>query len=309
MRRFGVWLLLLLALLGPVLLVIGFAQRSGGGAGGRGGFRTPSVPNVNPSPAPSFPLPTPSRPYNTPPVYPVYPAPPVYVTPGIGGGGIGFASIITILVLGLIAYSVVRGLSSAARGGGSLLGAGAPEAEVARLRLALLYSPELQRALRHLAEQSDTQSTQGLADLVDDAAALLLREQSGWKFGSYENWRGGLEQAEGQFDRWMTEDRSTYVETYRKFEGKVETHEAEYTPRLEPDKRYLLVSLLLAHRGPLPEVPKPLRAAGARQALLVLSSSTPLTTLAAYLSWTPEVEGEALNEQDLLTGWPGLELL
>ncbi|MER3480428.1 MAG: hypothetical protein C4327_08115 [Meiothermus sp.] len=297
---------MLLALLGPALLLVGFAQRSGGGAGGRGGFRSPSVPRVNPSPAPSFPLPTPSRPYSTPPVYPVYPAPPVYVTPGIGGGGIGMASIITILVLGLIAYSVVRGLGSAARGGGGL---GAPEAEVARLRLALLYSPELQGALRRLAEQSDTETPQGLADLVDDAAALLLREQSGWKFGSYENWRGSLEQAEGQFDRWMTEDRSTYVETYRKFEGRVETHQADYTPRLEPDKRYLLVSLLLAHRGLLPEVPKPLRAAGARQALLALSASTPLTTLAAYLSWTPEVPGEALSEQDLLTGWPGLELL
>ncbi|MER3484419.1 MAG: hypothetical protein C4332_16030, partial [Meiothermus sp.] len=200
----------------------------------------------------------------------------------------------------------VRGLARAGTGAG--LGGSEAEAEVSRLRIATLFTPQLQTALRNLANNADTESTKGLADLVDDAVVLMLRDQAGWRFGNYETWRGSLQRAEGQFDGWMTEVRSESVETYRKFEGKVEQNTG-YQAKAEPDGRYLLVTFVVAANGTLPDVPKPLRAAGARQALMALSSTTPVTMLAAYLAWTPEASGEALTEQDLLSGWPGLELL
>lgn len=279
------------------------AQRSGGGVGGRGGFRTsptPSFPRVNPSPAPSYP---------TYPSYPrgggYYPGP-LVVGPGLGfGGGTGLVGILLFAGLIFVGFAMVRGLARAGSGGA---GGAEAEAEVSRLRIATLYTPQLQTALRTLAGSADTDSTKGLADLVDDAAVLLLRDQAGWRFGSYETWRGSLEQAEGQFDQWMTQVRSESVETYRKFEGKVEQNTA-YQPKAEPDGRYILVTFVVAAHGTLPDVPKPLRAAGAKQALMTLSSTTPVTMLAAYLAWTPEASGEALTEQDLLSGWPGLELL
>ncbi|MER3461894.1 MAG: hypothetical protein C4342_02430, partial [Armatimonadota bacterium] len=207
---------------------------------------------------------------------------------------------------GVIALSIIQGLRRAGSGGGAY--DSLPEAEVARLRLALLYSPSLQRTLRRLAEKADTETTQGLADLVDEVCVVLLREQAAWRFGSYESWKGSLREAEGQFDRRMAEDRSKFVETFRKFEGKVEAP-GDYTPKAEPDGRYLLVSILVAAHGTLPPVPLPLREAGAKAAVMALSATTPVTTLAAYISWTPEAEGESLTEQDLLTGWPELELL
>jgi uncharacterized membrane protein len=42
---------------------------------------------------------------------------------------------------------------------------------------------------------------------------------------------------------------------------------------------------------------------------MALASSSPTNTLAAYVAWTPEASGEALTEQELLMGWPRLELL
>jgi len=42
---------------------------------------------------------------------------------------------------------------------------------------------------------------------------------------------------------------------------------------------------------------------------MALASSSSVNTLAVYVAWTPELEGEALTEQDLLLGWPQLELL
>lgn len=280
------------------------AQRSGGGVGGRGGFRTPSFPQVNPSPAPSYPT------YPSYPSYPrgtggYYPSAPIVVGPGFGfSSGIGLTGILLFAGLIFVGFAIVRGLARASSGGG---GAEA-EAEVSRLRIATLYTPQLQAALRTLANNAETESTKGLADLVDDAAVLLLRDQAGWRFGSYETWRGSLDRAEGQFDQWMTQVRSESVETYRKFEGKLETNTV-YQPKAEPDGRYILVTMVVAAHGILPEVPKPLRAAGAKQALMALSSTTPVTMLAAYLAWTPEASGEALTEEDLLSGWPGLELL
>lgn len=307
MRRIWVWLLVLFTVGLFSLFSVADAQRSGGGVGGRGGFRTSPTPRVNPSPTPTFPTPSP-RPdygYPSPRVYP-----PVYIPTapgyGYGGGGVGVASVLVIVVMGVIALSIIQGLRRAGSGRGTY--DNLPEAEVARLRLALLYSPSLQRTLRRLADQADTNTTQGLADLVDEVCVVLLREQAAWRFGSYESWRGSLQQAEGQFDRLMAEDRSKFVETFRKFEGKVE-HSSDYTPKAEPDGRYLLVSVLVAAHGTLPQVPLPLREAGARAALMALSATTPVTTLAAYVSWTPEAEGESLTEQDLLTGWPELELL
>ncbi|WP_297852189.1 DUF1517 domain-containing protein [Meiothermus sp.] len=292
------------------------AQRSGGGVGGRGGFSSPrpapSVPRVNPSPAPSLPLPTP-RSYPTYPTYPrdyyppnapSYPStrPPIFISPG---SGYGFDLIALVFIGGivLLSFSMIRGLQRA----GSSVG-NEPESTVARLRLATLFSPELQANLRHLAQTADTESARGLADLIDNAAVLLLREQAGWRFGMYDVWTGSLQKAEGQFDAWMTETRSEFVETYRHFEGK-EVVQAGYQPKAEPDGRYLLVTLLLAVSGSLPPVPTPLRREGARQALMALATSSPTNTLAAYIAWTPEAEGESLTEQDLLVGWPKLELL
>jgi len=283
------------------------AQRSGGGVGGRGGFSSPSVPRVNPSPSPSLPMPMP-RSYPSYPTYPqdYYPSRPVIITPGYGIGSFDVVALVMVVGLVVVGFSIVQGLRRAA--GGLRVYGGQPEAEVARLRIASLFTPQLQNALRSLAEQSDTQSTKGLADLVDNAVVLILRDQAGWRFGSYDNWKGGLQAAEGQFDQWMTEARSEYTETYRKFEGQV-SQDTAYQPKAEPDGRYILVTFVVAANGALSPVPKPLRSAGARQALMALSATTPVTLLAAYLSWTPEASGEALTEQDLLKGWPGLELL
>ncbi|MCS7067245.1 MAG: DUF1517 domain-containing protein [Meiothermus sp.] len=329
MRFAGLWVLLLLWALAPLPaetagmrtawpgLNSALAQRSGGGVGGRGGFsapRSPSIPRVNPSPSPSLPLPTPrSYPsYPTyprdyfPPGYPTYPStrPPIYINPGTGYG----FDLVALLFIGgilLVSFSMIRGLQRAGTDGAL---AGEPESTVARLRLATLFTPAMQASLRHIAEAADTESVRGLADLMDNAAVLLLRDQAGWRFGMYEVWTGSLQKAEGQFDAWMTETRSEFVETYRHFEGR-EVVQAGYQPKAEPDGRYILVTLLLAVSGSLPPVPTPLRREGARQALMALASSSATNTLAAYIAWTPEAEGEALTEQDLLLGWPRLELL
>ena len=311
-RRILVWGLLAFLALGILPGVVNstaglepspaLAQRSGGGVGGRGGFRTspaPSFPRVNPSPAPSYP----SYPRGT---GGYYPSAPIVIGPGFGfggGGGVGLVGILLFAGLIFVGFGIVRGLARAGTGAGDEAGA-----EVSRLRIATLFTPQLQTALRDLANNADTESTKGLADLVDEAVVLVLRDQAGWRFGGYETWRGSLQRAEGQFDQWMTQVRSESVETYRKFEGKLEQNTA-YQAKAEPDGRYLLVTFVVAANGTLPDVPKPLRAAGARQALMALSSTTPVTMLAAYLAWTPEASGEALTEQDLLSGWPGLELL
>lgn len=313
MQRVLVGILLCLFFLGPSVLNLEIslspviAQRSGGGVGGSGGFSrsTPSMPRVNPSPSPSFPIPT-SPSYPTYPTYPrdYYPSPNIYVGPGYSYTSTGFDlfSLIIILFIVFVAISIVAGLRRSGSSGRTA------ESTVARLRLATLYSRELQQNLRQLANNADTQTTKGLADLIDDAAVLMLREQAGWRFGGWDEWKGNLSQAESQFDQWMTEARSEFVETYRKYEGKV-TQNTAYQAKAEPDGRYILVTFVVSAHGVLPPVAKPLRSAGARAALMALSSTTPVTTLAAYLTWTPEASGEALTEQDLLQGWPGLELL
>lgn len=303
MRRapYRLWILALVLLAGLWLGGAGLAQKSGGGIGGRGGFRSlpgPSAPRVYPSPAPSFPLPTPG--YGGPSSYPYFPRPLVF--PGFYGGGLDLAAGVILIALIGIGFAMVQGLRRAGDGDAGL------EAETARLRLALLYSADLQQNLRKLAASADTGTTTGLAGLVDEVSTLLLRQQSAWRFGSYQTTKGGYRETEAQFDQWMTEDRSLYAETFHKFEGRL-AEKVDYQPKAEPGGRYLLVSIVVAASLQLPHVPLPLRVQGVKQALLAVASTTPVTLLAAFVSWTPEASGEALTESELLAGWPQLELL
>uniref|UniRef100_A0A7C2G4T5 DUF1517 domain-containing protein n=1 Tax=Thermus islandicus TaxID=540988 RepID=A0A7C2G4T5_9DEIN len=275
--RLGAWVVLL-------LLGLGLGQKSGGGVGGRPYAPSPPPP-MSPGPAPMYPLPGP------------YPAP-VYVYPGGGGGlGLGLAPVLVLAGLALVAFLMVRGLQRAGEG---------PAASLGRLRLALLVRPEVQRALRRLAEGADTTTAKGLADLLDEVALVLLREAPAWRFGSYEARGGSEEEVLALFDAWMLEDRSAYQETFRHFEGK--KVEAAYTPRVEPGGRYLVASLLLAVRGELPR-PGPLDRERAKEVLLAFAGSTPFTLLAFHLAWTPEKEGEALTEEELLALYPKLDKL
>ncbi|GAA6733440.1 DUF1517 domain-containing protein [Thermus oshimai] len=275
-----------LLVLGLLLLGLALAQKSGGGVGGRP--YAPSPPPMAPGPAPAYPMPAPSLPYPG----------PVVVYPRGGGGSLGVLPVLVFLGLVLVGAWMVQGLKRAE---------GGPGASVARLRLALLVRPEVQRALRTLAEGADTTTAKGLADLLDEAALLLLREEPAWRFAEYRQAEGGEEEVLGLFDAWMLEDRSAYRETFRHFEGKKALDPA-YTPKVEPGGRYLVASFLLAERRPLPPRPKaPLDRPTVRALLLAFAASTPFTLLAAHLAWTPEKEGEGLTEEELLLLFPGLE--
>ncbi|GAA6747077.1 DUF1517 domain-containing protein [Thermus brockianus] len=266
-----------------LLLGLALGQKSGGGVGGRP--YSPSPPPMAPGPVPTYPMPVPT-----------YPGP-VVVYPG-GGGGFGLVPVVVFLGLALVAFLMVRGLKGAGEG---------PGASAARLRLALLKGPGVQGALRRLAEGADTTTAKGLADLLDEAALLLLREEPGWRFASYEVEHGSEAEALARFDAWMLEERSKYRETFRHFEGKRQV-DPSYGARPEPGGRYLLVSLILADRRPLPPR-RPLTLEAAKEALLDLAGSSPFILLAFYLSWTPEKEEEALTEEELLLLYPNLEKL
>ncbi len=177
-------------------------------------------------------------------------------------------------------------------------------AGAARLRLALLDRPGLKKTLRTLAERADTTTAQGLADLVDEAVLLLLREEAAWRYGAYQAFTGKEEEALGRFEAWTVEERSRFQETFRHWEGRVETQ--AYTPRPEPGGRYLVVSLILAQRAPLPPPPPGPGRAEVRSLLLALAGTTAPSLLGAYLAWTPEREEEALTEEELLRLYPGL---
>lgn len=221
----------------------------------------------------------------------------------LGSGGSALPMLVVFGALALGGFWMMRGLAKAASGHTD-----GPETEVARLRVALLADPELQKALRSLGESADTSTTEGLATLMEEASLALLRQASAWKFADFESQAGSLQQAQATFDRWMTEDRSTYqTEVLRNFENQHET--TTYTFKHNPDDRYLVVSLVLAVRGGFGEVTKPLQDGSIKQALLAFSSATPASVLAAHLSWTPEAPGEALDEEALLLHWPRLELL
>jgi len=183
---------------------------------------------------------------------------------------------------------------------GRVQAVGLKDENAARLRIALLVSEELKRKLRALAERADTQSPEGLAALFDEAVVLLLQESPAWRWAGYEVRAQGASEA---FEAWMAEERSLFQETFRHFQG--EKIEALYTPRLEAGGRYMVVSLIALRYGAFPP-PGPLNREAVKERLLAFAATTPTTILGAYLAWTPEKEGEALTEEELLALYPAL---
>ncbi|MGQ9511093.1 MAG: DUF1517 domain-containing protein [Thermaceae bacterium] len=267
-------LLLLFLLLFP----LGFAQKSGGGVGGRVYPRPAPAPiqppPVQPAPIPSLPLP--------------YPTVRVYHT---GGGGLPL-----FVFLGLlgIALAIVWGLNRAAPD---------EKTSVARLRLGLLVNEALKKKLRALADGADTTTPEGLAALLDEAVVLLLRERPNWRWASYEVFSGDESKASQAFEAWVAEERSRYEETYRHYGGK--KWEAAHTPILEPGGRYMIVSLIALQYGEFPPS-GPIDQRTLQERLLAFAATTPATLLGAYLVWSPEKEGEALTDEELLVGYPRL---
>jgi uncharacterized membrane protein len=285
------------------------AARSGGRIGG-GSFRAPSRTY---SPAPS-------RTYSPAPSGGYYPGggfgiPFIMPYPFIMGGG----GLFTILIFLAIASFIVRSFRATQEGDSFGYGTANPTVSVAKLQVGLLSEARsLQTDLDRIASKADTNSSEGLTQVLQEATLALMRHPEYWIYAGSETQQARLEAAENQFNRLSLVERSKFTaETLSNVNNVLKQADAakaalpaaggELALAQEPGE-YIVVSILVATQGKL-QLPAINSAPDLRQALGQIGAIPSENLLAMEVLWTPQAEGDTLSAEDVVLEYPDLKLI
>ncbi len=278
--------------------------RSGGRIGG-GSFR-----------APTFSAPRSIGPRSAP-VYPSYGGGfgfPLLLPFFWGGGGGGLFTLLLLIGAGSF---LVRTLRSAAdsEDGDDSIGIRDPQVTVAQVKVGLLASArQLQKEIDTLALESDTQSPEGLSQLLQNVSLSLMRYSDYWAYGQAQASKLPLSRAESLFYQASLQERSKFsIESLSNRNNQLQRAPQaalEGTANGIPDVgEYLVVTLLVAYRGGSDTLPVVNSVAELRQCLMQLASIPAERVVAIEVLWTPQLEGDTLSAEALLTEYPEMRLL
>ncbi len=227
-----------------------------------------------------------------------------------GSGIVGLIIFVIIIVgLFLLVAWIWKRFTGAMRGGAAG-GTGGSGARVLRLQLMLSEGDEVKRDLQRISESGDTDSNQGLTQMLSEAVLSLLRHPDRWFFGAVDEQTGNEAQVSSNVTRWATEARSKFSdETTRNQQGN--RGGTANKGGFEKGGYYLVVTLIAAVYG-LESVTKGQTAANTvmiRDALMALSSLNPDALISLEVVWSPDQEGEFLGQDEAIMSYPKLTKL
>ncbi len=227
-----------------------------------------------------------------------------------GSGIVGLIIFVIIIVgLFLLVAWIWKRFTGAMRGGAAG-GSGGSGARVLRLQLMLSEGDGVKRDLQRISESGDTDSNQGLTQMLSEAVLSLLRHPDRWFFGAVDEQTGNEAQVSSNVTRWATEARSKFSdETTRNQQGN--RGGTADKGGFEKGGYYLVVTLIAAVYG-LESVTKGQTAANTvmiRDALMALSSLNPDALISLEVVWSPDQEGEFLGQDEAIMSYPKLTKL
>ena len=249
----------------------------------------------------------------------------VIIAPGGGGyystgGGGGFFSMLLVLglfgipTISLIAFFLLSNRHQSANYGNDLSltdnGFASPNNErdndivtISKLQVALFSQTKgLQSQLSKLTLSVDTSTPEGLFELLQESALVLLRNPENWSHVLASSESLSIDKAEPLFNQISLQERSKFSsETLTNVKGAVKQKDA-VIPGLEEDPAaYIVVTLLVGTADDKPLF-KEVRSAETLKAALQRVASVPPDYLFAFeVLWSPQVEEDSLTYDELLT--------
>jgi uncharacterized membrane protein len=180
---------------------------------------------------------------------------------------------------------------------------------VSKLQVALQSSAlSLQSELSELTLEADTETTQGLRKLLEEAALVLLRNAENWThvLGSSQT-IDRREEAETVFSRLSIEERSKFsAETLTNVDGKIRQREVVESDRNQGTTAYIVVTLLIGTADDRPLFGKIDSAQAMQEALKNVAAMRSDYLMVFELLWSPQVETDTLTEAELATEYADL---
>ena len=174
---------------------------------------------------------------------------------------------------------------------------------VSKLQVALLAQTKgLQSELSQLTLSVNTDTPEGLLELLQESALTLLRNSENWSHALAKSQSIYIDKAEPIFNQLSLQERSKFsAETLTNVKGAVKQKEA-VIPGLEEDPgAYIVVTLLVGTANDKPLF-KDVRSIEELKDALERVASVPADYLMKFeLLWSPQVEADSLTYDELLT--------
>jgi uncharacterized membrane protein len=218
---------------------------------------------------------------------------------------------VSVPVVLMLAYFLLRARRGGITGGGGSAGAGElsnDKVTVSKIQVALLaQARSTQSELNKLSQAIDTTTSEGLLQLLQEAVLALLRTPENWShaLGSSETVKS-LTEAESLFNRLSIAERSKFsVETLTNVGGRINRRDFKPDPDEDPAS-YIVVTLLVgsAHDQPLFSS---IHTVEELKDVLEKLASMPSEYLMVFeLLWSPQAETDSLTYDELLTEYSNM---
>lgn len=242
----------------------------------------------------------------------------VIIAPGgggyYGGGGWGFFPMLLLMgafgvpVIGLIVFFMLANRNQSSGSYGSSLNASNNELDndivsVSKLQIALFSQTKgLQSQLSELTLKVDTSTPEGLFELLQESALVLLRNSENWSHVQASSETLSMDKADSVFNQFSLQERSKFnAETLTNVKGTVKQKEV-VVPGLEEDPAaYIVVTLLVGTADDKPLFQEVRTIETLKKALERVASVPPDYLMAFEVLWSPQVEEDSLTYDELLT--------
>ncbi len=179
---------------------------------------------------------------------------------------------------------------------------------ISKIQVGLLaQARSIQTQLSQLSLNIDTDTPEGLSELLQESALALLRMPENWTHVSATSKTvRSRDEAEAIFNQFSIEERGKFSgETLTNVNGKVRQMQADSNSDSEPGS-YIVVTLLIGTEDDRPLFGNVYSTNELKQALERIASTPPEYLSKFELLWTPQVETESLTYDEMLSEYAGL---
>jgi uncharacterized membrane protein len=236
------------------------------------------------------------------------PSPWMFFGAGAGGGGL-FSLMLFVVVAGAVVQAFQR-----FQGDGGLTMA-TSTVSVGKIQVGLLADAKtLQQDLNRIAASANTNSSAGLAKVLQETTLSLMRHPEYWAYAGGEVKQSSMLAAETEFNRMALSERSKFLgESVSNVAGQMKSGDsaiavAQGGALSEQSSEYIVVTLIVGTEGKL-ELPAINDAVDLRRALSLLGAVGSDRLLSLEVLWQPGSIDGVLTSDDMIEYYPKLKLV
>jgi uncharacterized membrane protein len=230
------------------------------------------------------------------------------------GGGMG-GGLFSLMLFVVVAGAAVQAFQRYQGDNGLEFGGNTSTVSVGKVQVGLLANAKsLQEDLNRIAASANTNSSAGLAKVLQETTLSLMRHPEYWAYAGGEVKQSSMLAAETEFNRMALSERSKFLgESVSNVAGQINSNDRAITVSpggalSEQSSEYIVVTLIVGAEGKL-ELPAINNAVDLRRALSLLGAVGSDRLLSLEVLWQPGSTDGVLTSDDMIEYYPKLKLV